>query len=73
MDGGVSGESMKRDTLIAWGYFDAIGGILIDRYIIRDNFAAFVLVIVGFIAIGALHVHRAQESRREKHQTHWPL
>ena len=73
MDGGVSGEAMKRDILIASGYFGMVGGILADHFVIRDSWPAFVLVVVGVIAVGALHVHRAQERQREKHQTHWTL
>ena len=73
MDGSASGEAVKRDTIIATTYAGALGGMFIDRFIIGANWGAFVVVVVGVIAIGALHVHRAQESRREKHQTHWPL
>ena len=64
---------MKRDTLIATTYAGAIGGILADHFVIRDSWPAFVLVVVGVIAAGALHVYRAQSTKRDRARTHWPL
>lgn len=64
---------MKRDILIASGYFGMVGGILADHFVIRQSWPAFVLVVVGVIAAGALHVHRAREKRNESPRTFWPL
>ena len=64
---------MKRDILIASGYFGMVGGILADHFVIRDSWPAFVLVVVGVIAAGALHVYRAQSTKRDRARTHWPL
>lgn len=64
---------MKRDTLIATTYAGAICGIMADRFIIGASWPAFVLVVVGLIALGALHVHHAQSLKRDRAQTNWPL
>lgn len=64
---------MRRDITIATGYAGMLAGIMCDRFIIGASWPAFVLVVVGIIAVGALHVHRAQTTKRERHSTHWPL
>lgn len=64
---------MKRDIVIATGYAGMLGGIMCDRFIIRGSWPAFVLVVAGVILVGALHVHRAQTTKRDRHSTHWPL
>lgn len=64
---------MKRDITIATGLAGMLGGIFCDKFVIRDSWLAFVLVVVGVIAAGALHVYRAQSTKRDRARTHWPL